>query len=118
MSNLPRPVPRMDSYCRLLLDVLSARVLVWVASVGRDAELTPDAHVYFFDRYRRLAAYHRTHGRAEKAKRLQARADEHCEAAGGDGPPYAAAMAMPRPRRFIRTDAVSRNRLDGPDDAA
>lgn len=108
----------MDSFWRLLFDVLSARVLVWVASVGRDAELTPEAHLYFFDRYRRLAEYYRTHGRVVKAKRLQARADEHYDASGGDGPPYAAAMAMPRPRRFIQTDAVSRNRLGGPDDAA
>ena len=37
---------------------------------------------------------------------------------GVDGPPYAAAMAMPRPSRFIRTHAVSRNRFPGPDDAA
>jgi hypothetical protein len=109
------------------VDLLSAKVLVWVASVGRDAELTPEAHTYFFDRYRRLAHYHRTHGRARLAKRAETRADEHYRAAGGihgpaggrpDGPPYAAAMAMPRPGRFIRTDAVSRNRFDGPDDAA
>ena len=106
------------SFWQLWLDVLSARALVWVASVGRDAELTPEAHLYFFDRYRRLAQYHRAHGRVVAAKRLQVRADEHYDAGGGDGPPYAAAMAMPRPTRFLQTDAVSRNRLDGPDDAA
>jgi hypothetical protein len=108
----------VESFWSLSLDLLSARALVWVVSVGRDAELTPEAHFYFFDRYRRLAQYHRAHGRFGKANRLQARADEHYQAGGGDGPPYAAAMAMPRPRRFIRTDAVSRHRLDGSDDAA
>lgn len=109
----------VDTLFSLSVDLLSAKVLVWIASVGRDAELTPDAHNYFFDRYRRLAQYHRARGRVERAKRFQTKSDEHYRAGGrGDGPPYAAAMAMPRPNRFIRTDAVSRSRVDGPDDAA
>jgi len=108
-----------ESLWALTVDLLSAKVLVWVASVGRDAELTPEAHVYFFDRYSRLAHYHRIHGRPDKAKRLQAKAEEHYRAGGGsDGPPYAAAMAMPRPTRFVRSEAVSHNRFNGPDDAA
>jgi hypothetical protein len=111
-----RPV---DSLFSLTVDLLSTRVLVWIASFGRDAELTPEAHIYFFDRYRRLAQYHRARGRVRRAKRFQAKADEHYRAGGGDdGPPYAAAMAMPRPNRFIRTNAVSRSRIEGPDDAA
>ena len=113
------PKARADSVLFLSVDLLSAKVLVWVASVGRDAELTPEAHTYFFDRYRRLAECHRAHGRPDKAMRLQAKADEHYRSGGGDdSPPHAAAMAMPRPKRFIRTEAVSRNRFDGPDDAA
>jgi len=108
-----------DSLWSLTVDLLSAKVLVWVASVGRDAELTPEAHIYFFDRYRRLSQCHRRRGRPDKAERLQAKADVHYRASGGtDGPPYAAAMAMPRPTSFIRTEAVSRNRFSGPDDAA
>jgi hypothetical protein len=114
MSGKNQPV---DSLLSLSVDVLSAKVLVWIASVGRDAELTSDAHTYFFDRYSRLAQCYRTRGRMEKARRLQAKADEHYRAGGG-GPPYAAAMAMPRPSRFVTTDAVSRRRMDGPDDAA
>jgi hypothetical protein len=108
-----------DSWWSLSADVLSARALVWAASWGRDGELTPEAHIYFFDRYHRLAEWHRARGRFAKARRLQAKADEHYRAGGGvDGPPYAAAMAMPRPRRFLRTEAVSHHRVDGPDDAA
>lgn len=108
-----------DSFWPLWLDLLSARVLVWVASAGKEgADLTAGAHAYFFDGYQRLAQYHRARGRLEKAGRIQARAEEHYRAGGSDGPPFAAAMAMPRPRRFIQTDAVSRNRIDGPDDAA
>lgn len=107
-----------DSVWRLLIDLLSAQALVWLARVGRDAELTPEAHIYFFDRYRRLAECHRRRGRSARARKLQAKADEHYRAGGGDGPPYAAAMAMPRPGRFIRTNAVGGRRFDGPDDAA
>jgi hypothetical protein len=113
-TNTARP----DSWWSLLADLFSAKTLVWVASVGRDADLTPEAHLCFFDRYSRLARYHHKHGRHGKAQRLQATADEHYQASGWTGPPYAAAMAMPRPSRFVRTDAVSRTSFDGPDDAA
>lgn len=107
-----------DSFWSLRFDVLSVKVLVWIASAGKDAELTPETHIYFFDRYQRLAHLHRARGRLARANRLQAKADEHYQAGGGDEPPYAAAMAMPRPRRLIRTNAVSNIRLRGPDDAA
>jgi len=109
--------PRSESLWSLSADLVSAKVLAWVATAGRDAELTPEAHIFFFDRYRRLAEYHRAHGRLRRANRLQAKADEHYRASGGDGP-YAAAMAMPRPRQFVRTNAVAGRRFDGDDDAA
>src|SRR3979490_2446510 len=108
-----------QSISALRLDVMTAKILVWVASVGRDAELTSEAHIYFFDRYQRLANYHRQRGHDEGARRLQAKADEHYRLGGGDGPPYAAAMGMPRPKQWFATDAVSRrHHLRGPDDAA
>ena len=109
---------RPERWWRIAVDLLTANILVWIASVGRDAELTPEAHRYFFDRYRALADFHRSRGRHAKAKRIQAKAEEHYRPGDEDGPPYAAAMAMPRPSRFIRTDAVSRTRFRGPDDAA
>jgi hypothetical protein len=107
-----------DSITRLWLDLVTAKALVWVATVGRDAELAPEAHIYFFDRYQRLADHHRRRGHTTRARRLQAKADEHFRLGGGDGPPYAAAISMPRPRRWLATDAVSRHHLRGPDDAA
>jgi hypothetical protein len=55
----------------LSLDVWSARFLAWAASWGRDAELTPEAHAYFYDRYSRLAAHHRVRGRLRRAARLE-----------------------------------------------
>ena len=109
---------RHDSRLGLTADLLSAKVLVWIASVGRDAELTSDAHLYFADRYSRLARVHRARGRVARASELERRAREHLSVAGPDTPPFAAAMAMPRPRRLVTTDAVSRTSLDGPDDAA
>src|SRR5712671_6766278 len=104
-----------DSNVGLQLDLMTAKMLVWVVSLGRDADLTPEAHIYFFDRYQRLARYHRARGHNPRARRLQAKADEHYRLGGGDGPPYAAAMGMPRPRHWIETDAVGRHRLRGPD---
>ena len=110
-SSSPRP-------WSLTLDVIWARALVWVASFGRDVDLTPEAHLFFADRYRRLARHQRNRGRLSRADALDARARKHEGASGVDGPPFAAAMAMPRPTRFVRTDAVSRVRLEPPDDAA
>ena len=96
----------------LALDLLSARLLVWAAKWGRDGELTTEAHAYFYDRYSRLAAYHRAEGHHHRAERLEAKAREH-RVSGNAGPPYAAAMAMPRPERFIRTRAVGRGGPNG-----
>jgi hypothetical protein len=111
--------PEVESLLLLSIDLVSAKVLVWFASVGRDSELTPEAHSYFADRYQRLAESHRRRGRPAKAARLQAKAEDHLDAVGGsDGPPYAAAMAMPRPARFIHTDAVGTRHGGSPDAAA
>lgn len=106
---------RTDSWGLLTWDLVSARVLIWLASIGRPCELTPEGHWYLFDRYRRLAAYHRQRGRLAKATRYEAKADEHDV---GDDGPYAAAMAMPRPRCFVQVNAVSTQRFGGYDDVA
>jgi len=83
--------------------------------MGDHAELTPEAHVFFYDRYSRLAAYHRAKGHARRAARLQEKARKHFTPDDA-GPPYAGAMAMRRPSRLIRTVAVGH--ISGPDDAA
>ena len=112
------PKQSLDSLWTLSIDLWSARMLVWLASVGRNAVLTSEAHLFFFDRYRRLADCHQRRGNTTKAKQLAQKAEAHYRAGGGDEPPYAAAMALPRPKRFVTTDAVSRISLDTPDDAA
>jgi hypothetical protein len=105
------------SHWALALDVASAKVMVWVASFGRDAELTRETHLYFFDRYSRLADYHRRRGHIAKAKSFDVKAEAH-RVEPDEGPPYAAAMAMPRPRHFVRTNAIGSDRNNSPDDAA
>ena len=107
-----------DSAWQLRADLASAKVLVWLASLGRDVELTTDTHQYFFDRYHRLARYYRMRGNQKVAARLQAKADEHYRVGGGDGPPYAAAMGMPRPRKWVSTNAVGHGAFHDPNDAA
>jgi hypothetical protein len=109
--------PARDSWWRLTADVASAKILVWLARFGRDAELTREAHLFFADRYHRLSEIHRAGHNIAKAERLEAKAEEHGWVVGHDGPPFAAAMAMPRPRRFVVTNAVSGRGMDG-DDAA
>ncbi|HSL78273.1 MAG TPA: hypothetical protein VK877_01315 [Pseudolabrys sp.] len=109
---------RRDGVWKLSFDLWSAKVIVWAATVGRDAVLTHEAHLYFFDRYHRLAEAHRMRGNVVKAARLDAKAEEHWGNSGGDGPPFAAAMAMPRPRAFVTVNAVSPGRDHDSDDAA
>jgi hypothetical protein len=53
---------KRDSISGLRLDLITAKALVWVVSVGRNADLTSEAHIYFFDRYQRLAECHRRRG--------------------------------------------------------
>ena len=108
---------RPDSIARLNVDVATAKALVWLVRAGRNADLTPESHLYFFDRYRRLAECHRRRGHTDRARRLEQKAAEHYRLAGSDGPPYAAAMAMPRPRQWVVLDARSRQRHNGPDAA-
>jgi hypothetical protein len=106
-----------ESIVAVWLDLMSIRLFVSFLCLGEDSELTSEAHLYFFDRYQRLADYHRNRGHYSRAERLQRKANEHYELGGGDGPPYAAAMGMPRPRNWIATDAVGKDVKD-PHDAA
>ena len=110
---------RNQTITAIRLDLAAATILTWVArvSAGTEGELTADAHIYFFDRYQKLADHHRQRGHLARAHKLQAKADEHYRLGGGEGPPYAAAMGMPRPRPWFSIDAVSR-RLGGPDETA
>ena len=71
-----------DSWWRLTLDLGSAKLLVWVASVGRPAELTRDAHLFFADRYQRLGQVLRAQHRIARAERLEQKAQEQSRGSG------------------------------------
>src|SRR5262249_9303952 len=101
------PGPRKESISEVRFDLASAKILVWIASVGRDAELTAEAHIYFFDLYQKLADYHHRYGQTARARNLQEKADEHYRLGGGDGPPHcsdgdAAPEALVRHRGHFR----------------
>lgn len=64
------------------------------------------------------AEYYRGRGQRKKAARLYEKAEAHYRRSGHPGPPFAAAMAMPRPRSPFFTWAVGTRDARGPDDAA
>jgi hypothetical protein len=99
------------AHARLLLDVVSMKIFVWM--LGHDGELL-DSHLFFFDRYSDLADYHRQQGRIAKAARLAAVAEAYFQSAPDDEPPEAAAMAMPVLRPRTSTNAVSATRVTKP----
>ena len=66
------------AHARLLLDVVSMKIFVWVPS--HDGELL-NSHLFFFDRYSDLADYHRQQGRIAKADRLAAIAEAYFQVA-------------------------------------
>jgi hypothetical protein len=110
----------LQAYARLLVDIWSMRLFVWMLGasgiwmLARKGEVL-DSHLFFFDRYSELADYHRLNGRLEKAERLAAIAEAHYQAAPDDDePPEAAAIAMPVPRPPVNTNAVSRTRVNQP----
>src|SRR4051812_11111210 len=107
------PVCRM-SVLTLRVNLVVAKILVWLATLRREGELAPEAHIYLFQLYSALADFHRSRGHNARALELSERGEQHRRLGGSDpdGPPYAAAMAMPRPKRWIVTDAVGRRGFD------
>ena len=92
------------AHALLVLDILSIKLFVRL--FGRDGELL-DSHLFFYHRYTELSDYHRARGRMKKADRLEAIAEAYYQAAPDDDPPRkTAAMAMPVPRSYVKTDAV------------
>jgi hypothetical protein len=108
------------SHALIVLDIVSMKVFVWVLGQLFTWAVDPnggilDSHLFFYDRYSDLAAYHRLRGRTAKADRLAAIAEAYYHAApDDDDEPEAAAMAMPVPRPLIRTNAVSTTRVPKP----
>jgi hypothetical protein len=113
-------MPSVWSHGSIVVDIVSMKVLVWVIgqlftwAVDSNYGIL-DSHLFFYDRYSNLAAYHRSKGRIAKADRLAAIAEAYYQAAPDDGDePEAAAIAMPVPRQRINTNAVSTTRVPKP----
>jgi hypothetical protein len=110
----------MRSHARIVLDIASMKVFVWVLGQLCARAVDPnggilDSHLFFYDRYSDLAEHHRHRGRVTKADKLAAIAEAYYQAApGDDDDPKAAAMAMPVPRPPINTNAVSTTRVTKP----
>lgn len=104
---------------RLRYELLSTHVLLKLAQAASGGGAPrPEVHLFLADRYERLAHYHRRRGAAGRARELAAKAEWHYHESGLDDPPRAAAMAMPRPRPHVFTDARGRPLRRPPDDAA
>ena len=106
-----------DSMARLRIDIFVAHLLLVVARAGKPGEPNPDVCFYLGDRYLRLAEKYQEWGALRKAQRLTEKAEKYLGPL--PGPPYAAAMAMPIPKRPSFTAAIGwRPRKGPPDDAA
>jgi hypothetical protein len=110
--------PSEDGPWGLRGDLIITNAILWVATARRVGEPKPEVHLYLYDRYSRLAAHYERRGRRKKASRLRAKAEVHYNRSGHTGPPFAAAMAMSRPRSPFFTWAVGKRDRRGPDDAA
>ena len=110
--------PENDSIWRLRLDLASAKALMLVGASSAEDDIDPNVHLFFYDRYWRLASLHEKAGRTRRAAALRARAEHHFVFCRGGGPPYQAATAARAPRPSIRTLAFGRDTRDNPDDAA
>lgn len=71
-----------ESMWRLRSDVLSTKVLLWVAGAGRSGEPTPEVHRYLYDRYWRLAVEHERKGHRRKAAGCRSKAELHYRLSG------------------------------------
>jgi hypothetical protein len=101
---------------RLRCDLASTYLLVTLARGLRGGSLRPEVHLYFADRYGRLARCHRERRQERQARRCDELAIYHYRL-GDFLPPGAKAMALPVPMPPTFTNAVSpTSRL--PDDVA
>jgi hypothetical protein len=103
-------------------DLITARLLLWIAGAGRTGDPTPDAHRYLANLYAAFAECYKQDNNFVAVRKYSTNAAFHFRLAGPeidpDNNPPAAALAMPIPKRLIFTDAVSRIHIDNPPDGA
>ena len=102
----PRSV-KEDAVWPLRQELLWAHALVWIAQHARGGELLPEVHLFFADRYGRLARCYSRRGNTRKARLYDDLAAFHWNASGPNQPEANAAV-MPVPARPSLTRAVAR----------
>ena len=93
---------------RLQLKLLSAKVLIWFASAGRDVELKPETNLYLADVHFRLAAAYDALHNQKLSRHHKSLGNEHAAEGPSPSDPPAAALAMPLPQPYLFTDARGR----------
>ncbi|HEV7766038.1 MAG TPA: hypothetical protein VGQ76_13620 [Thermoanaerobaculia bacterium] len=88
---------RRSTVVRLHWQLAWSRVLLWIASFGRPVTPTPEVHFYLADLHFQLAFAYEALGRAMKARRHRAIANQHAAAGPPADLPPAVAVAMPVP---------------------
>ncbi len=91
---------------QLRVGLATAHALLLVVDARGNAKLKPDVHLYFADRYFRLARHHHRRGNTRRENVLLEKARRHLDLGGGDPLPPAAALAMPVPRRPTFVEAI------------
>jgi hypothetical protein len=90
---MTRPQPRgtrtkgpapSESIWRLLYDLVWGYVLLWFASFGRSVSPLPGVHLFFADRYFKLAAHCDLRGYPERAASFRWRGEFHEQSARPD----------------------------------
>jgi hypothetical protein len=112
----PTKTSERESIWGLRLDLVSAKVLLLLGSSPSDEDLEPSVHLFFYDRYWRLAVLHEAAGRNERAAMLRAGAEYHFAFCRGGPPDQAATARAPRPS--MRALAFGRRDRDYHDDVA
>jgi len=92
----------------LWLEIITTRVLMWLANpTGRHA-FQPHVHLYLADRYGRLATIHRRRARFIDSNRLADTAAFHAAIGDELAPPPAAALAVGSERRRVLVELEER----------
>jgi hypothetical protein len=94
----------IESIVSLWADVALTQGLLKVSGLFRSGEPLPEVYLYLADRYGRLARCYGRKGRKEREKIMDGKAANYFRLGGGE-PPKSVAMAMPRPRPPIFTNA-------------
>ncbi len=94
-----------ETIVNLWADVAWTQGLLKVSGLFRSGEPLPEVYLYLADRYGRLARCYGRKGRKEREKVMDAKAAHYFRLGGGE-PPSTAAVAMPRPRPPIFTNAI------------